>query len=65
MKSASRAASILPEQGRSCLKEETNRTQSLLIPEHCAGKREHAAAGNMNWYQDSDINNAHLLTRQF
>lgn len=29
------------------------------------GKREHAASGNMNWYQDSNINNAHLLTRQF
>lgn len=65
MTSASRAASILPEQGRSCLKEEMKGTQSLLIPGHCADKREHAAAGNMNWYQDSNINNAHLLTRQF
>lgn len=39
MKSASRAASILPEQGRSCLKEETKGTQLLLIPGHC-GVRE-------------------------
>lgn len=65
MKSASWAASVLPEQGRSCLKEETKGGQSPLIPGHCAGKREHAAAGNMTWYQGSNISSAHLLTRPF